>query len=97
MKEQTHPDYHPVIFKDGDDEIKTRSTITSDKTREEDGTTYHVVSLEVSAFSHPFYTGQKRLVDSEGRIDQFNRRYSFGDSSDSDDEADDTEESESSS
>jgi large subunit ribosomal protein L31 len=81
MKEETHPDYHPVIFKDGDDEIITRSTVTSERTREVDGVEHYVVPLDVSAFSHPFYTGQKRIVDSEGRIDRFKKRYSLGEES----------------
>ena len=29
-----------------------------------------------SSASHPFYTGKQRVMDTEGRIDRFNKRYS---------------------
>ena len=77
MKADTHPEYHPVIFKDGDDEIVTRSTMTSKKTREVDGVEHYVVPLDISAFSHPFYTGKQKLVDTEGRVDRFMKRYNL--------------------
>ena len=77
MQDDIHPEYHPVIFKDGEDEIITRSTMTSDQTREVDGVEHYVVPLEISAFSHPFYTGRKKLVDTEGRVDRFMKRYSL--------------------
>ena len=75
MKTDVHPDYHPVIFKDGDDEIRTRSTITSGQTREVDGVEHYVVNVDISAFSHPFYTGKQRLVDTAGRVDRFKKKY----------------------
>lgn len=77
MKAETHPEYNPVIFKDGDDEIVTRSTMTSKKTREVDGVEHYVISLDISAFSHPFYTGKQKLVDTEGRVDRFMKRYNL--------------------
>jgi large subunit ribosomal protein L31 len=92
MKSDVHPDYHPVIFKDGDDEIRTRSTITSSQTREVDGVEHYVVNVDISAFSHPFYTGQKKLVDTEGRVDRFMKRYNMNDDEDTEEEADDDEE-----
>jgi large subunit ribosomal protein L31 len=91
MKSDVHPDYHPVIFKDGDDEIRTRSTITSSQTREVDGVEHYVVNVDISAFSHPFYTGQKKLVDTEGRVDRFMKRYNMNDDEDAEEEADDEE------
>jgi large subunit ribosomal protein L31 len=87
MKSDVHPDYNPVIFKDGDDEIRTRSTITSSQTREVDGVEHYVVNVDISAFSHPFYTGQKKLVDTEGRVDRFMKRYNMNDDEDADEEA----------
>ncbi len=77
MKEQAHPDYHPVIFKDGEHEIVTRSTLTSPKTRDVDGVEHYVIPLDISAFSHPFYTGKQKLVDTEGRVDRFMKRYNL--------------------
>lgn len=77
MKDEAHPEYHPVIFKDGEHEIVTRSTMTSNNTREVDGVTHYVIPLDISAFSHPFYTGKQKLVDSEGRVDRFMKRYNL--------------------
>jgi large subunit ribosomal protein L31 len=78
MQEEIHPEYHPVVFVDGDHEIVTQSTITSKKTREIDGVEHYVVSLDISAYTHPFYTGKQKLVDTEGRVDRFNKRYNLG-------------------
>ncbi|MCP5045341.1 MAG: type B 50S ribosomal protein L31 [bacterium] len=77
MKPEVHPDYHKVLFVDTatGNEWVSRSTITSDKTKEVDGEELPVVRLEISAESHPFWTGQEREVDSEGRVDRFRKRY----------------------
>ena len=77
MKPGIHPDYHYVMFEDtstGDSWI-TRSTIKSDRTIEVDGQQYPHVILDVSSYSHPFYTGTMKIVDSAGRVERFNRRY----------------------
>ena len=70
MKKDIHPDYHKVLFVDTatGNEWVSRSTITSDKTKEVDGEELPVVRLEISADSHPFWTGQEREIDSEGRV-----------------------------
>ena len=77
MKKDIHPDYHKVLFVDTSTgkEWISRSTITSDKTKEVDGEELPVVRLEISSESHPFWTGQQREVDSEGRVDRFRKRY----------------------
>ncbi len=77
MKSDIHPEYHKVIFVDSatGDEIITRSTLTSKETRTVDGEEVPVVKLEISAFSHPFWTGTMRELDSDGKIDRFRRRY----------------------
>jgi large subunit ribosomal protein L31 len=31
--------------------------------------------MEISSFSHPFYTGKMKLVDTAGRVDKFKSRY----------------------
>jgi len=90
MKQDTHPEYHPVIFKDGEHEIVTRSTATSKITREVDGVEHYVINVDISAFTHPFYTGQKKLVDSEGRVDRFLKRYDM--EGDEDDEGEESAE-----
>jgi large subunit ribosomal protein L31 len=78
MKKDIHPDYHPVVFQDvaADWAFLTKSTLTSDKKiKWEDGKEYPLVTLEISSASHPFFTGQQRLVDSAGRVERFRSRY----------------------
>jgi len=77
MKQGIHPDYHPVIFVDtgAEYEFVSRSTMTSKETREIDGVTHHVIRLDISSASHPFYTGKQRFVDTAGRIDKFRSKY----------------------
>ena len=41
----------------------------------EDGNEYPLIKVEVSSASHPFYTGQHKILDSGGRVDRFKRRY----------------------
>ena len=81
MKDGIHPDYHPVVFQDANTgaTFLTRSTITSSRTIEwetPDGVrTYPLVVVEVSADSHPFWTGTRRHSDVAGQIEKFHRRY----------------------
>ena len=77
MKADTHPDYHKVLFVDTatGDEWVTRSTMGSKETREVDGEEIPVVKLEISSYSHPFWTGKMREVDADGKIDRFRKRY----------------------
>lgn len=78
MKQGIHPEYHPVVFRDraADFSFLTRSTATSDKTIEwSDGRTYPLIDVEISSASHPFYTGNARVVDTAGRVERFQRRY----------------------
>ena len=75
MKADVHPKSHPVLFVDGTHEWVGVSTLKTNETRMIDGVQHYVVNVEISAFSHPFYTGQKRLVDTAGRVEKFMRRY----------------------
>ncbi|MCX4662036.1 type B 50S ribosomal protein L31 [Streptomyces uncialis] len=78
MQQGIHPAYGPVVFRDkaAGYAFLTRSTMTSDKTVTwEDGATYPVVDVEISAASHPFYTGTARVLDTAGRVERFERRY----------------------
>jgi large subunit ribosomal protein L31 len=77
MKPDTHPDYHKVIFVDSasGDEWTSRSTLTSAETRDVDGENIPVIKLEISAASHPFWTGTMRELDADGKIDRFRKRY----------------------
>ena len=78
MKKDIHPSsYREVVFKDmSNDEIFiTRSTVASKETIEVDGKTYPLVKLEITSSSHPFFTGNQKLVDTAGRVDKFMSRY----------------------
>jgi len=77
LKTDIHPDYHPVVFVDGEHEIISKSTMKSKETRSIDGVDHFVINLDVSAFSHPFFTGKQKLMDAEGRVDRFNKRYNL--------------------
>ena len=87
MKSDTHPEYHPVVFVDisTGEEFLTRSTITSEERREIDGVEAYVVRVEVSASSHPYFTGEQRIVDTAGQVERFRRRYARHLSDDGDD------------
>ncbi len=75
MKAGTHPAVYPVVYVDGDHEWTGMSTMKTAETKKIDGVDHYVVNVEISAFSHPFYTGQKKLVDTAGRVEKFMRRY----------------------
>lgn len=78
MKPGIHPAYGPVVFHDTAANVSflTRSTAISDKTVQwEDGNTYPLVDVEISSVSHPFYTGNARVMDTAGRVERFERRY----------------------
>lgn len=80
MKPEIHPDYHKVLFVDTatGDEWVSRSTMKSSETREVEGEQLPVIKLEISAHSHPFWTGTLRELDSDGKIDRFRKRYGKG-------------------
>ena len=78
MRKDIHPDYREVLFHDisVDEYFLIRTTLQTDQTKEwTDGKTYPYFPLDVSSASHPFYTGQQKLVDTEGRIDKFRKRF----------------------
>ncbi|WP_027941940.1 type B 50S ribosomal protein L31 [Amycolatopsis taiwanensis] len=78
MKPGIHPDYHPVVFQDSSaaDAVLACSTITSAKTIERsDGSTYPLAAIDVSAWSHPCWTGAHRIVDTAGPVEKFHRGY----------------------
>ncbi|TDC95823.1 type B 50S ribosomal protein L31 [Saccharopolyspora aridisoli] len=78
MKPDIHPDYEHVVFQDRTTgkSFLTRSTATSDARIEwEDGNTYPLITIDVTAYSHPFWTGNQRVVDTQGRVEKFRRRY----------------------
>jgi len=78
MKADIHPAYRDVVFQDvtSDFKILTRSTLASkDTVKWEDGNEYPLIKVEISSSSHPFYTGQHKVMDTGGRIDKFQKRY----------------------
>ena len=78
MKQDIHPAYRPVVFRDKSANFSflTGSTRESSETVVwEDGNTYPVVDVEISSASHPFYTGNQRVMDTQGRVEKFRQRY----------------------
>ena len=78
MKADIHPTYREVVFQDVTSDFKflTRSTLSSKETiKWTDGNEYPLVKVEISSASHPFYTGQNKIVDTSGRVDKFRKRY----------------------
>ncbi len=79
MKPDIHPEYRDVVFHDLSCDFKfiTRSTIKAKETITwTDGKEYPLIKIEVSSESHPFYTGQQKIIDTQGRVDKFRQRYS---------------------
>lgn len=79
MRQDIHPEYRPVVFQDASAGFSflTRSTIRTQETIVwEDGETYPLARVEISSASHPFFTGKQKLVDTAGRVERFERRYS---------------------
>ena len=63
MKKDTHPKYEDaVIVCACGNEIKTRSTVKE-------------MQINTCSSCHPFFTGQAAFIDTEGRVEQFKKRY----------------------
>lgn len=78
MKNEIHPDYNYVIFRDKSANFAflTRSTLKTDqKMVWEDGVDYPVFDVEISSASHPFYTGKQKILDAGGRVAKFEKRF----------------------
>ena len=78
MKKSLHPtDYRLVVFLDeaANFSFLTRSTAPSNETiKWEDGHEYPLVKMHISSASHPFFTGEEKIIDTEGRVDRFAAR-----------------------
>ena len=77
MKKDIHPkNYRLVVFQDlnNNETYLTRSTVATDETIKLDGAEYPLVKVHISGSSHPFYTGEERVLDIEGRVDKFKAR-----------------------
>ncbi len=79
MKKDLHPtEYRPVVFQDdaAGFAFLTQSTAqTNDTIKWEDGNEYPLVKLHISSASHPFFTGEEKIIDTEGRVDRFKAKF----------------------
>lgn len=79
MKSNLHPtDYRPVVFSDevAGFAFLTQSTAQTNETiKWEDGNEYPLVKIHISSASHPFFTGEEKIIDTEGRVDRFKNRF----------------------
>lgn len=79
MKSNLHPtDYRPVVFSDevAGFAFLTQSTAQTNETvKWEDGKEYPLVKIHISSASHPFFTGEEKIIDTEGRVDRFKNRF----------------------
>ncbi len=79
MKTDIHPtDYRPVVFSDESAGFAflTRSTTPTDETVVwKDGNEYPVVKVHISSASHPFFTGEEKIIDTEGRVDRYKAKF----------------------
>ena len=64
MKKDIHPEYKKTVIKCVcGNEIETGSVLDD-------------ITVEICSNCHPFYTGNQKIVDTEGRIEKFKKRYS---------------------
>lgn len=82
MKKSLHPDnYRLVVFEDLNNGTRflTRSTAAAEKTiKWDDGNEYPLIQVHITSASHPFFTGEERILDIEGRVDKFKARAAAG-------------------
>jgi large subunit ribosomal protein L31 len=79
MKSSIHPtNYRPVVFSDdvAGFAFLTQSTAQTNETvKWEDGNEYPLVKVHISSASHPFFTGEEKIIDTEGRVDRFKAKF----------------------
>jgi large subunit ribosomal protein L31 len=80
MKKNIHPKMYPAIFVDSQTSKRVFSMSTKQVNKKEtvEGVEHNVFIVEVSSFSHPFYTGEQRFLDTAGRVDKFEQRRKAG-------------------
>lgn len=80
MKKEIHPkEYRPVLFKDsgnGVEYIISSTVPTKEEDKAKDGKTYPLFRVEISSSSHPFYTGEVKVLDAAGRVERFKQKQS---------------------
>ena len=79
MKSSIHPTtYRPVVFSDdvaGFAFLTQSTAATNDTIKWEDGNEYPLVKVHISSASHPFFTGEEKIIDTEGRVDRFKAKF----------------------
>ncbi len=68
MKTGIHPDYHEVTCTCAScgASFKTKSTVNGD-----------VLKVDICSKCHPHYTGNKKIVDTTGRVEQFKKKFNL--------------------
>jgi len=77
MKKDLHPtDYRPVVFQDSSNgaTFVTQSIAATNETITLEGKEYPLIKVHISSKSHPFFTGEEKIIDIEGRVDKFKAR-----------------------
>lgn len=64
MKEKIHPKYHAVLVK------------CACGAEYEIGSTKENIRVDICSNCHPLFTGKQKLLDTEGRVDKFKKKYS---------------------
>lgn len=79
MKDGIHPNYREVVFQDSSTgtQFLTRSTIKTEKKVQYEGRELPFVTVDISAASHPFFTGKQKFVDTAGRVEKFQKKYNW--------------------
>jgi large subunit ribosomal protein L31 len=82
VKAEGHPTLNPVCFVDvaTGKKFLTLSTMKSARKETIEGVEYNVIVRDVTMDSHPAYTGEKRLVDTAGRVEKFTSKFKRGSS-----------------
>ncbi|WP_185869535.1 type B 50S ribosomal protein L31 [Blattabacterium cuenoti] len=78
MKKKIHPkNYRPVVFKDINNEkiLICRSTVKTKEFFIKNGKEYPLYKMEISSYSHPFFTGEKRFLGKTGPAEKFKKKY----------------------
>ena len=77
MKKEGHPQYQQVVFEDSSTGSRfiCGSTLRPEETTQFEGKEYPIYRVPISSVSHPFFTGSKQFVDTEGRVEKFKKRY----------------------
>ncbi|MBA7642953.1 50S ribosomal protein L31 [subsurface metagenome] len=68
MKDKIHPQYYP----DAQVVCSCGNTFTI-------GATKKLLKIELCSKCHPFFTGQRRVLDTTGRVERFKKRYKLED------------------